>query len=221
MVRFRGRLDHLLDHHLDRGLSGVSPRLVDLLRLGAYQLLRMGGVPAYAAVSETVDEARRVEGRGAAGLVNAVLRAVADAGEDPALFPDPGEAPVEHLATWGSHPAWLLERWLSRWDFEEVRDLVEANNRVPPLTVVPLRTDPEGAVTRLAERGIEARPVEGTPAVEVESGDPGTVLATVDAVVQDPAASLVARYAAPPEAELVADLCAAPGGKALDRKSVV
>lgn len=175
----------------------------------------MDGVPAYAAVSEAVAEARRREGRGAAGLVNAVLRAVADAGEDPALFPDPADASAEWLATWGSHPRWLVERWLGRWPADQVERLVEANNRVPPLTVVPLRLSPGAAVRRLAAEGVRARAIEGTDAVEVQGADPGTVLRAIDAVVQDPGASLVVRYADVPPGLLVADLCAAPGGKAL------
>jgi 16S rRNA (cytosine967-C5)-methyltransferase len=175
----------------------------------------MDGVPAYAAVSEAVAEARRREGRGAAGLVNAVLRAVAATGEDPALFPDPADAPAEWLATWGSHPRWLVERWLGRWPADEVERLVEANNRVPPLCVVPLRLSPGAAVRRLAAEDVRARTVEGTDAVEVEGADPRTVLRAVDAVVQDPGSSLVVRYADAPAGLLVVDLCAAPGGKAL------
>lgn len=216
-VRLRGRLDHLLAHHLHGGLDAVAPALLDVLRLGAYQLLYMGSVPEYAAVSQSVDQARRVEGEGAAGLANGVLRSVARAGEDAALFPDFDEDPAGWLSTWGSHPRWMVERWLERWSAAAVRVLVEANNRIPPVTLVPLDGDVDDGVRRLAEAGIGARAAgEGTGAVELVSGaDPAAALRHVRAVVQDPAAALTAQYATPEPGSRIADLCAAPGGKAL------
>ena len=58
VTRLRGRLDHLLAPHVHRGLDSVEPTLLEILRLGTYQLLYMDGVPGYAAVSETVDQVR-------------------------------------------------------------------------------------------------------------------------------------------------------------------
>ncbi len=195
-----------------RGLSGVEPRILDVLRLGAYQLLHMDGVPAYAAVSQAVEQA----GRRGGGFVNAVLRAVGRSGEDPARFPDPDADPAGWLATWGSHPRWLVERWLARWPRADVEALVEADNQVPPLTLFPLVDETE-ALRRLDAAGIGATPVgEGTGCLRLEPGsDPRAALAAVPAVVQDPAAALVVRYARPDPGAWVADLCAAPGGKAL------
>ncbi|HZD03683.1 MAG TPA: transcription antitermination factor NusB, partial [Longimicrobiales bacterium] len=218
-VRLRGRLDHLLDHHLHRGLASLDPVLLDVLRLGAYQLLHMGSVPPWAAVSQAVEQARgRRRDGGAGGMVNAVLRAVARTGEDPDLFPSFGRDPAGHLSTWGSHPRWMVERWLARWPADRVRALVEADNRVPPLTLVPLDGDVGAALARLSDAGIEAAAVgRGTSAVELPSGtEPEVALAALPgAVFQDPGASLVVPYADPPRDGTVADLCAAPGGKAL------
>lgn len=218
-ARLRGRLDHLLDHHLHRGIGSVDPALLDLLRLGAYQLLHMDSVPAYAAVSQAVEQARKTAGtRGAGAMVNAVLRAVARTGEDRDLFPSFEEDPAGHLSTWGSHPRWLVERWLARWPADRVRSLVDAGNRIPSLTVVPLDGDVAGALDRLSGAGIPGMAVRGgTSALELPPGtDPEAVLAALPgAVVQDPGASLVVPYADPPREGPVADLCAAPGGKAL------
>lgn len=216
-IRFRGRLDHLLALRLHRGLESLQPDVLDVLRLGAYQLLRMDGVPAYAAVSQAVDQARQVGGEGAARLANAVLRRVAEAGEDPRLFPSLEDDPAGHLSTWGSHPRWLVERWLERWSPEEVAALVEENNRRPAVFLHPWGVDPEEALLRLDGAGIGAVMVEGCPGALrlAEGSDPGAALAAVPALVQDPAAALVARYAAPREGDRVVDLCAAPGGKAL------
>jgi 16S rRNA (cytosine967-C5)-methyltransferase len=217
-IRLRGRLDALLRPYIaDRNLDDV---VRDVLRLGAYQLTEMGGVPDYAAVSETVDLARAA-GRGrATGLVNAVLkRLAADGGtaegapDSPAVAADPLDA----LADRGSHPRWLLQRWSDRYGSTATAALVEANNRRPELYLRLVGMPRDDAIRRLAEAGIGAGPVPlEARSLRLEAGsDPVAALAAVPAVVQDPAASAVVRYADVPAGALVADLCAAPGGKSL------
>jgi 16S rRNA (cytosine967-C5)-methyltransferase len=214
--RMRGRIDHILGLRLKSGIDSVPPRILDLLRIGAYQLLYMGGVPQYAAVSQSVEEAKRNYGKGLGGLVNAVLRGVGQEGAPESAFPDPTRAPSEFLATWGSHPPWLIERWLARWDFEEVRRLVEANNRKSTMTVRPLRGDVDGARDALISRGFSADPVEfGSACLQVAGASPVELLEATDLVVQDPASAAVADYVGGVEGAVVADLCAAPGGKTL------
>lgn len=216
--RLRGRLDHLLARRVERGLDSLDARVHEILRLGAYQVLYMDGVPRYAAVSQAVTQARETAGAGSARLVNAVLRGVGDDGDGHKLFPDMDVEPVEFLCTWGSHPRWLVERWLERWPLSAVRALVEANNsRQPGLYLVPLEVTVEEAVVRLQEAGIPARAIgRGTRCLRLGPGaDPRAALSVVPSIIQDPGASLVQRYADPPTGTMVADLCAAPGGKAL------
>ena len=215
--RLRGRLDYLLDRRVKRGLESVKAGVLDSLRIGLYEILYMGGVPKYAAVSQAVNLARSKGGRGVAGFANAVLRGIALDGGGPENFPDPETHPVEFLSTWGSHPRWLVERWLLRWSFADVRGLVEANNQVPPLSLRCLWDRPEEAVEALEAREIAAEVVgSGTGCVVI----PGhasleKAMAAVPAVVQDPAAAHVVSYANPSPGARIADLCAAPGGKAL------
>ncbi|MFP3948910.1 MAG: RsmB/NOP family class I SAM-dependent RNA methyltransferase [Longimicrobiales bacterium] len=250
VIRLRGRLDHLLDRSLHAGLESVSPLVLDVLRLGAYQLLYMDAVPDYAALSQSVEQAKEVVGRRVAGLVNGVLRSVqresldrvdhdresvdrrnrhrrgldeatpgAPSGgrADPALFPDPEEDPVGHLATWGSHPDWMVERWLDRYGRDGAFRLVEENNRIPALSIRPIGLSLAEAGDRLEGAGIGSRPAGmGSRCLWIDDGvEPETVLETVPAVIQDPAASLVVEYASPDPGSRIADLCAAPGGKAL------
>ncbi len=163
VTRFRGRLDHLLAPHVHRGLPSVDPVLLEVLRLGAYQILYMDGVPGYAAVSETVDQVKSAVDPKVSGFANAVLRKVLHAGDDAARFPSMESDPVAHLATWGSHPEWLVRRWLERWSPEEVQRLVEANNRRPDVFVVPLDGPLDDAVRRLADEDIGASIVGSGP----------------------------------------------------------
>ncbi len=217
-TRLRGRLDHLLARHLHKGLESLEASVLEVLRLGAYQALYMGSVPAYAAVSESVDLATATSGRPAAGLVNAVLRKVARDGDGAQLFPDQDADPQGFLTTWGSHPDWLVTRWLGRWSAAQVRRLVELDNERPDVFLRVLEGSREEALDRLSAAGIAGRAVPGV-ARAIRLGQGADVAEALRALprslVQDPAAQLVVDYADIPAGTKVADLCAAPGGKAL------
>jgi 16S rRNA (cytosine967-C5)-methyltransferase len=215
-LRLRGRIDSMLDRVVRRGIDSLEPDVLDVLRLGAYQLLEMGSVPAYAAVSQAVEMGKGVGGAGAGKLVNGVLQALGRQ-RDSLRFPSFERDPAGHLSAWGSHPRWLVERWLRRFGRDGARALVEANNRRPELYLRPVGVTVEEARARLAEAGIASEPVAFAPdAVRILPPAGATeALARVPAVVQDPAAGLVVRYAAIPRGARVADLCAAPGGKAV------
>jgi 16S rRNA (cytosine967-C5)-methyltransferase len=218
VTRLRGRLDHLIAPHVRRGIETVSPDVLELLRMGAYQILYLDGVPPYAAVSETVRQVRTVAGSRSGGFANAVLRRVAEAGDGLDRFPDSETEPQAFLSTWGSHPLWLIERWLERWSSADVRSLVERNNQRPDVYVVSLDSPPEIAAAQLVEAGVEAVTVgEGSRCVRLPTAS-GVALALDilgPSIVQDPAANLVSLFADVPSGTMVADLCAAPGGKLL------
>jgi 16S rRNA (cytosine967-C5)-methyltransferase len=174
-------------------------------------------VPAYAAVSQTVEQARETAGDGAAGLVNAVLRKVDRRGDGPDGFPTARADALGFFETWGSHPRWLLARWLERWDVDDVRVLVDADNRIPDTYLVPLGPSVDEALDVLACAGLAAEAVPEAGCLRLGEGVAvqAALTALPAAIVQDPAAHLVARYADVPRGTKVADLCAAPGGKAL------
>ncbi|MDT8436729.1 MAG: transcription antitermination factor NusB [Gemmatimonadota bacterium] len=222
-IRLRGRLDAELSRLVDRPLDRLDPDLLDWLRLGLFQL-RETRVPPHAAVNETVEGARRELGAGASGLANAVLRRAAAEGRRPDAFPDRGGDPAGWLAAWGSHPRWLVERWLGRWPEADVERLVAHDNRPPGVVLRLLRTDgdPAGAAAGGAARDVDGAdprwpglaPVEGHPrSVRVTGGSPATALDALDAVAQDPAASAVAEFACAEARGPFVDVCAAPGGK--------
>jgi 16S rRNA (cytosine967-C5)-methyltransferase len=217
VCRLRGRLDHLLDRAVTRGLDSVRSEVVIVLRMGAFQLGYMSGVPDYAAVAESVALARAVAGGGAASLVNAVLRALQRSGLGEDRFPSRIDRPVDYLQTWGSHPRWLVERWLERWPSHDVETLVDLDNREPELFVRPLDGDVASALAKLRRAEVDGEAVGcGTGCVRIIDGTgPVKALEIVDGFVQDPGAALVTRYADLPKRGIVVDLCAAPGGKSL------
>ncbi len=218
VLRRRSWLDAVLAPRLRGGLGALEPGVLDLLRLGVQQLVGMGSVPAYAAIGEGVTLARTFHGEGAARLVNAVLRRV-DRERDQLEPAAPGD-PVEALAQAHSHPAWLVARWVRHWGVDDTARLLHANNTPGPIMLRPHGVSADALAAMLAGDGVTVAPV---PLVDDSLAlPPGIALAELppfaagQCYVQDAAATLVARYAHVPEGGVAADLCAAPGGKALE-----
>lgn len=211
----------LLDHNLAplcaRGLAGVEPKVLDILRLGAYQLLMMDKIPAMAAVDESVKLAKRhAKSPKAAGFVNAVLRSL-DRSRD-ALPPLP-EEPLERLSIQYSHPLWLVKEFAGTLGSEELEALLAAQNATAPITaqVNTLKISPEALAGQLEREGATVRPHpwQGDCLILEDTGNLEK-LPSFQAgcfYIQDPAAKLAVLAAEPKAGERVLDLCAAPGGK--------
>jgi 16S rRNA (cytosine967-C5)-methyltransferase len=214
-VAWQGRLDWHLRH-----LAGRDPATLDvavrlILRLGLYQLLCLDRIPAHAAVSTSVELAKR-EAPAAAGLVNAILRR-ADRERSRLPLPDPQTDPVRHLAVAFSHPAWLVERWLGRFGNDEVAQLLAANNEAAPTVLRSRRGGRERLIAELAADGISAAAGRYAPdAVRVEAVAPHALrgYAAGSLSVQSEASQLVVCLLGAERGMRVFDVCAAPGGKA-------
>src|SRR5256714_11242595 len=155
MLRHRAAIDAILAERVRGGLVRLDPDVIDLLRLGVFQLLHMGSVPAYAAIAQTVELAKRRHGMGASKLANAVLRRL-DRERDSLRLPTPSD-PLDALALEYSHPRWLLARWIARWGEEETRRLLEANNGEAPLVARPFHAVREQLEAMLEAAGVEVR----------------------------------------------------------------
>ena len=218
MLRVRGWLDAVLALRIRGGLARLDADVTDLLRLGAYQLLYMGSVPPYAAIGQTVELTKRRHGIGASKLANAVLRRV-DRERD-ALEPPVPTDPIEALAQRYSHPRWMVARWLKRWSEADVIKLMIANNAEAPIIVRPYGVVREQLEAMLEGAGVTVTEIPLVPdSLQLGAGVALTELGAFKQglfFVQDPGATLVAHYAAIPTGAIVADLCAAPGGKALE-----
>jgi 16S rRNA (cytosine967-C5)-methyltransferase len=218
MLRRRGWLDAMLAVRVRGGVAKLDGDVADLLRLGAYQLISMGSVPAYAAIAQTVELTKRRHGIGASKLMNAVLRRV-DRERDALEPPVPADA-IEALAQRHSHPRWVVARWVERWGMEDTERLLEANNTEATITVRPFGIPRAELESMLSGADVETHEVPLVP--DSLRLRPGVALTELGAFqqgvffVQDPAATLVTEYAAIPRGAVVADLCAAPGGKALE-----
>lgn len=222
VLRWQGRLDYLLAAVAHRPWESVDPALRRLLRLGAYQLLFLTRVPAYAAVNETValTTAPRSQGnRGAKAFVNAILRRLVEQ-QAAICFPDPSIDPVGALATRWSHPRWLVTRWLARLGAEETEALLRANNDPPPLSVAAncLKRRPKEVEDRLALISGSVTPGRFVPWVfHLKDGaealrDPAFASGWYFPI--DEAAALPVVLLDPQPGETLLDACSGGGGKA-------
>src|SRR6476619_1373115 len=109
MLRRRSWIDAILASRVSGGPSRLDADVADLLRIGSYQLLAMGSVPAYAAIAQTVELVKRRHGIGASKLANAVLRRI-DRERDNLGLEIPADL-TDALALEYSHPRWIVARW--------------------------------------------------------------------------------------------------------------
>jgi 16S rRNA (cytosine967-C5)-methyltransferase len=214
-LRQQGTYDAVLAACIDRPLAKVQAKVLDVLRLGAHQVLSMR-VPTFAAIDATVELAK--QSTNASGLVNAVLRRVATRDLD-GWFDhlDVADA-LDRAAVVHSHPRWVVEALQEALEGvsagDELDDLLAADNKAPRVTLVarPGRSE----ITELP-----GDPTTFSPyGVVLEAGSPAAIVAVRDkrAGVQDEGSQLVAIALA--DAPLVGrdevwlDMCAGPGGKA-------
>ncbi|WP_412067617.1 16S rRNA (cytosine(967)-C(5))-methyltransferase RsmB [Rubrivirga sp. IMCC43871] len=216
VTRQKRYLDFLIGKFYNGRLNDLDPELLQILRIGAYDLV-VREVAPHAAVNEAVETAKVVLHRGAAGVTNGVLRAL-DRARQFGSLPEPvGKDPADALAIRYSHPTWTVRRWLARWGEDATRAFLEATNARGGYTVRAV--DPEALAPRLAELGVEADRLEAAPDFfRVDRLQPilrsGLIEEGVCAV-QDVAAGLVVHVLDPQAGERVLDAAAAPGGKAV------
>lgn len=230
-LRWRGRYDRIIELASKREIAQVDPRTLNVLRLGAHQLLSMR-TASHAAVNESVELQRLVASQGGAGFVNGVLREIGRSTpaewDERIAFAAPSKDSA--LAAQSSHPAWVLRALRAALKAEgrgdELPDLLEADNVAPlvNLALLPGFGEP-AALGDEHETEPDARIVaSGYSPVgyTLTGGDPARAIAATKLPagalrVQDQGSQLAAltlSRARPIEAgERWLDLCAGPGGK--------
>lgn len=215
-LAWQGYLDHVLAGASRRGAIDLPVRIV--LRLAAFQLLKLTRVPDHAAVDTAVEMAKRVHA-GAAGFANAVLRRVVRERDQTSTPPTEPAAPAALALRW-SHPEWLVRLWLAELGWDETCGLLAANNEAAPtvLRVNRRRATRPAVLDALAAASIGARAgVYASDAIVLEDGvDPRRLSGFAEGQfsVQGEASQLVALLVGAQPGDTVWDACAAPGGKA-------
>jgi 16S rRNA (cytosine967-C5)-methyltransferase len=222
VVRWQATLDCLIARKTTPGRE-PRPALINLLRLGLYQIFWLDRIPPHAAVHETVELAKRSGYVSQAGFINAILRGyLREFDEVKKILAD---MKISRPALGWSHPEWLVERWRKNFGDEKTRQLLEWNN-TPPKTfarVNTLKTDAGKLVERWREENVGydffTRDWTGENLVfELKSHPPLNSMPSFRDgwfYIQDPGTLLAVRELAAQPGETILDLCAAPGGKAM------
>ena len=218
VLRRHGRLDRALAAMATSGLDKLEPRVRIAMRMGAYQILFLDRIPAYAAVDDAVEACKQAGGRGVAGFANALLRRLARDGERP--LPDAAADPAGYLTAIGM-PGWLVRLLLAELPPADAVAFADAAARPAPVT---LRAN-TGRLTRdeLAVRLAAERP-DATLAASQIAPDaldarslaaPAATTAWHDGLftIADAGAQVVAELCGAAPGERIMDACAGSGGK--------
>ena len=206
-------LDYYIGCYCSTPLKKLDPRLLDILRLSAYQLLFMDKIPVSAAVNEGVALCKKQVNQKASGLCNAVLRRIAENIEN---MPEiPGKPGVDYLSIRYSHPKWMVEELIGEYGYEFTEQFLAANNETPP--VFAHSNTLRGNVDLMGDLqvlGAQESALKGTVVLDSTAGM--TELEAFqrgDFYIQDMAAKLAALVSDARPGMTVLDSCAAPGGK--------
>jgi len=218
VVRWQGRLDWVIQQISNIPLAKIDPRILQVIRLGLYQILFLSKVPHAAAVNESVNLAKKRAPKWVAGYVNGVLRAAIRKGQID--LPKETDDPITALCVEESYPRWLIDRWVARLGLSETRKLCRANNRIPPVTirVNTLKASRQKVTEALIPFVQEIQPTKYAPDGLSLKGmkQPIADMAPFRKgwfQVQDEAAQLVSFLLNPRPTERILDGCAGFGGK--------
>lgn len=211
VVKNRTRLDYIISKYSKQKLKKISPWIINILRMGVYQIIFLDKIPLSAAVNESVKLAKRYGHQASSGFVNGVLRNVGRSGDV--------EYPTgkDYYEIFYSHPKWLVDMLFEQYG-DDAKRIIENNNKVPVTTVRvnALKTDAKTVEKSLTEKGIA---VEGTECENVlkiaNYGDISGLSEYGEGLItpQGLSSYMAAKALNPQKGDLIMDLCSAPGGK--------
>jgi 16S rRNA (cytosine967-C5)-methyltransferase len=225
VLRWRRLLDFLLDRQLKKPVAKLDLPVALALRIGLYQLRFLGGIPARAAVNESVELVKRARKVSAASLVNAVLRRASPDASQKSGDPLAGVEPLipanlptaERLGILHSHPTWIVERWIAKLGESRAIALLDANNRAPHLScAVHDSARREEIFAALGKAGLRVEPGQLlSSAFAVSGGSPARTEVFRQGLIsiQGEASQAIPLLLDVRPGDRVLDLCAAPGGK--------
>ncbi|SHJ95164.1 16S rRNA (cytosine(967)-C(5))-methyltransferase RsmB [Paramaledivibacter caminithermalis] len=211
-------LDYIIKNLSKTKINKIEIDILNILRLGLYQIIFLAKIPDSAAVNESVKMAKKINFR-LSGFVNGLLRSFIR-NKDNINLPSYEDSPSQYLSVKYSHPEWLVDRWISEYGYDFTRELLESNNKTPNLTIRTntLKINRDNLIGELIKEGVVCRKGELSPeSVIIES-----MKSSLDNLksfknglfqVQDESSMLVGHALDPLEGDFIVDVCSAPGGK--------
>lgn len=218
VVKYRLRLDYIISQFSKITPSRMDPNVLHILRLGVYQMIFLDRVPDFAAVNESVEMAKKLEGRGAANFVNAVLRNIARRSRE-ILYPNREKEPEKYLSVFYSFPMWMVKRWVKLFGVDFTEELCGAFNERPKtcIRVNTLKIEREELESRFLDEGVNFQRgfyldealylIDSPPLARLKSFKEGFFQP------QDESSMIASIALGAKSGESVLDVAAAPGGK--------
>lgn len=206
----------ILKKFVNRPLNKIEPTIINILRLGIYQIVFMDKIPESAACNEAVNLAKKYSNQGSAKFVNGVLRNLI---RQPEKYAMPTGNKASELAIREQHPLWLVKKFIHTFGSEAAIKLCQFNNTNAPLVLRTntLKTTRQELITELINTGCEVIPSKLAPeGIICKTHTSLNQLAPLQngfAQVQDESSMLVAHVVDPKPNEFIIDTCSAPGGK--------
>lgn len=210
-------IDYILSKASKIKIKKIHENILEILRIGIYQIVFMDRVPDSAAVNESVKLAKKYGHKGTIGFTNGVLRSISRDKEKFAAIDVKDKS--EYISIKYSHPQELVKRWVNEFGIEFTEKLCRENlnKALLNIRVNTLKVSKEDLIESLKEKGIKT--IEGKyahDALIVEN--PHGITETEEFkegffTIQDESSMLVAQIMDPKEGSKVIDVCSAPGGK--------
>ncbi len=219
VIKMKINLDYIISKHSKLKLKKLSPWVINILRMGIYQIYYMDKVPSSAAVNESVKLAKKYANKGAVGFVNGILRAVSKCEE--IVYPDDE---IQYLSKKYSFPEWIVKRWINEFGFEFANNLLEHSNSRPNVYFRAnlLKTDTLSLKNLLEDEGVMCSVYSNEKLsgidyclVPEKTGNISSLKSYKSGLfyVQDVGATQIVEVLSPKPGETIIDMCAAPGGK--------
>ena len=218
VIRWLGRIDWVLNGFYKGQFSKCIPNVKNSMRVALYQILFLDRVPDHAAVNESVEFVKKLQGEKSANLTNAVLRNIIR-NRKGIRYPNREEDAVGYLSAYYSHPSWMVKRWIARYGEQETEKLLIANNTKPShtLRVNTIKTTVDELKSLL--KSVELSYAEGKFLKEYLQLNVLTNITSWEYFqkgyfsIQDESTGFSCKALDPKPGMKILDLCAAPGGK--------
>ena len=214
-VSWRFTIDEIIKKYSNIKMKKISPWILNVLRMGIYQIIFLDKIPKSAAVNESVNLAKRYGHKGSSNFVNAILRKV-----DKKYIEEFNkiENNIERISKTTSTPEWIVEELLKEKNEKEVEEICKSFNIKPKtsIRVNRLKITKSELKEKLEERNINCQDgklsdfimIDGLK--DIENLD---LFKEGYFTVQDESAGMASIVLNPLENEFVLDACSAPGGK--------
>lgn len=208
-------LDTIIKKYSKIKLKKISPWIINILRMGIYQIIFLDKIPKSAAVNESVNLAKRYGHTSSSNFVNAILRKV-EKNDYEELFQIKDN--IERISKTTSMPEWIVKKLIEENGIEKTKEICENSNLHPKVTIRinKLKNTKQELENKLKEKNIEFEETEFEDFLilnKVKNLENIDLFKEGKFTIQDISAGLTAKVLEPKENETVLDACSAPGGK--------